>query len=293
MEEKKIKDQLNHFYTNEVDLFLERLISVKTQPNEKTIHELRVEIKKLRSVFQLLDVIAKKEINIKQCANSLNDLFDTAGKIREIQVNQICFTKFKFPQEINDKYKKFLLNRENELGNRLKKTINHFDRLVLINSKKQIKKLTGDLNNKKMWDACLFYLKDKTLKIKNLLLAGNNPLIIHKIRIQLKSIHTIASFLQKIDPSQKNEKTLQLIKQTGTLIGNWHDNLVLINSLERYFIKKENVPENKLPLLLRSINKIELENKLILRTAKVKLKKVVISMNKNKFTSPTMATSLK
>ena len=125
MEEKKIKDQLNHFYTNEVDLFLERLISVKTQPNEKTIHELRVEIKKLRSVFQLLDVIAKKEINIKQCANSLNDLFDTAGKIREIQVNQICFTKFKFPQEINDKYKKFLLNRENELGNRLKKTINH------------------------------------------------------------------------------------------------------------------------------------------------------------------------
>ena len=293
MEEKKVKDHLNYYYANEVDLFLEHLASVKTQPNEKTIHELRAEIKKLRSVFQLLEVIAKKEINIKQFASSLKDLFDTTGKIREIQVNQICFTKFKFPQEINDKYKKFLFNRENELGNRLKKTINHFDESVLINSKKQIKKLTGDLNNKKMWDACLFFIKNKTLKIENLLLAGNNPLIIHKIRIQLKSIHTIATFLQKINPKQKNEKTLQLIKQTGTLIGNWHDNLVLINSLERYFIKKENVPENKLPLLLRSINKIELENKLILRTAKVKLNEVVISMNKNNFTSPNKAPSLK
>lgn len=288
MKEKNAAYHLSNYYTNEVDLFLEHLISVKTKPTEKTIHELRVEIKKLRSVFQLFEVIAKKEINIKQFVNSLKDLFDTAGKIREIQVNQICFTKFKFPKEINDKYKKFLLNREVELKDNLKKTINNFDKSVLINSKKQIKKITSSLYNKKMWDACLFFMKDKTLKIENLLLAGNNPLIIHKIRIQLKSLHTIASFLHKINPVQKNEKTLELIKQTGTLIGNWHDNLVLINSLERYFIKKENVPENKLPLFLRSINKIELENKLILRTAKVKLNKVVISMNKNNFTSNLM-----
>jgi CHAD domain-containing protein len=289
MKEKNAAYHLSNYYSNEVDLFLEHLIRVKTKPTEKTIHELRVEIKKLRSVFQLLAVIAKKEFNIKNYTNSLKDLFDTAGKIREIQVNQICFTKFKFSKEINDKYKKFLLNREEELGNKLKKTINNFDKSVLINSKKQIKKITGDLNNKKMWDACLFYLKDKTLKIENLLSAGNNPLIIHKIRIRLKSLHTIATFLQKTNPIQKNEKILQLIKQTGALIGNWHDNLVLINSLERYFIKKENLTENKLPLLLRSINKIELENNLIIRTAKVKLNKVVLSMNKNNFTSPMMA----
>jgi CHAD domain-containing protein len=289
MKEKNAAYHLSNYYSKEVDLFLEHLISVKTKPAEKTIHELRVEIKKLRSVFQLLAVIAKKEINIKNYTNSLKDLFDTAGKIREIQVNQICFTKFKFPKEINDKYKKFLLNREAELRDSLKKTINDFDKSVLINSKKQIKKITGGLNNKKMWDACLFFIKDKTQKIENLLSAGNNPLIIHKIRMQLKSLHTIASFLQKINPTPKNEKTLELIKQTGTLIGNWHDNLVLINSLERYFIKKENLTENKLPLLLRSINKIELENKLTLRTAKVKLNKVVKSMNKNSFISPKMA----
>lgn len=180
-----------------------------------------------------------------------------------------------------------------ELKDNFKKTINDFDKSILINSKKQIKKITGDLNNKKMWDACLFYMKGKTLKIENLLSVGNNPLIIHKIRIQLKSLHTIASFLQKTNPIQKNEKILQLIKQTGALIGNWHDNLILINSLERYFIKKENLTENKLPLLLRSINKIELENKLILRTAKVKLNKVVKSMNKNSFISPIMPRSLK
>jgi CHAD domain-containing protein len=283
MKEKNTAYHLSNYYSDEVDLFLKHLIRVKTQPNEKTIHELRVEIKKLRAVFQLIEVIAKKEFKIKPSENSLNDLFDTAGKIREIQINQICFSKFKFTKEINDKYKKFLLNREEELRGVLKKSINDFDKSVLINSKNKIKKITGDLNNKKIWDVCLFYMKDKTLKIENLLSAGNNPLIIHKIRIQLKSIHTIASLLQKINPTQKNEKTLQVIKQTGSLIGNWHDNLVLINSLERYFIKKENVSEDKLPAFLKSINIIEAENNLIVKKAIQKLNKVIITLKKNNF----------
>jgi CHAD domain-containing protein len=284
---ENITNHLSNYYSKEIDLFLEHLITANTVLTEKNIHQLRVDIKRIRSVFQFLEVIVKQELNTKQYTHCLKKLFINAGKLREIQVNRVCITKYRFPKEITEKYKKYLSKKEQELSNRLKKTIKDFDDSVLKKSKKLIKKTTFNLNNKKICDESLSYIKDKTRKIEKLLSAGNKPVIIHRIRMQLKSLHTIVSFLQKTNPSEKLEKTLKLIKQTGVLIGNWHDKLILINSLEIFFIKKEKITENELPVLEIILNKIETENNLILKNVKNKINSVVRTIHKSNYMSLT------
>jgi CHAD domain-containing protein len=285
MKNKASTNYLTEYYESEVDSFLVRLYKSKISPDEKNIHQLRVDIKRIKAVFQLLEIIVPKKLDLTFNVKAFKKLFKNAGKVREIQVNRTCFSKYKFSEEITDKYKQFLKNREELFRKRFKKTAKNFERDSLKSSKIKIKKIWGKLNDKKIWIECVSFIKGETQKIEQLLSLGNNPAIIHRMRMHIKSLHTIVSLLHKIKPTKEFEKILLLIKQNDILIGDWHDRQVLIDSIERSFIKNENINENKLPALIKTLNKIEEENKFFFKRLKNQVNIITITIHKTYFRS--------
>src|ERR1035437_5541649 len=57
---------LSRYYKREAALFLSDLNKAKLFPNEKNIHQLRVDIKRMRAVFSLLEMLFPKKFKAKE-----------------------------------------------------------------------------------------------------------------------------------------------------------------------------------------------------------------------------------
>ena len=63
--------------------------------DEGSMHDLRVEIKKMRAIFKFLRTIYSKQ-HLKKPEHQLRNIFQTAGEIREQQLLQIWLQKYQF-----------------------------------------------------------------------------------------------------------------------------------------------------------------------------------------------------
>jgi CHAD domain-containing protein len=82
---------------------------------------------------------------------------------------------------------------------------------------------------------------------------------LHKIRIKLKAVYELLKILNTLNPDLKEEhlKTHKEIKVLNDLLGNWHDQSVLINSLKLF--KKESDKGNQQKAIKKSVRAFEHE----------------------------------
>lgn len=259
------------YYTTETYSFLKHLKKVKTLLNKNNIHKLRVEIKRIHAIFHLLEMLSPKSFNGTDYYACFKNVFKNAGRIREIQVNNICLSQYKLPPSAVLEYSKFANDKKKKFKKKLKKAVKSFDIVLLNDSKKEIKKLCEKTTNKIITNRCLQYIKQEASKIKRISVAGNNTETMHKIRIHMKSLGAIAILLYKINADKELEKLLMHIKETEALIGDWHDKVILVSSLEYFFKKTGHIADGEFSILTTLSSKIKKENQQLLKkvTAKV------------------------
>lgn len=272
MKNKGSGKYLFKYYKKETDLFLEHLDKAKYFPDEKNIHQLRVDIKRIRTVFQLIEMLFPKKLKAKNQYTVFKKIFSRAGEVREAQVNHICFTQYKLPASIYKQYFQFLKRKEKNFKKKFKNSIDRFEIGQLEKSKVKIKRLCKSITEKKIKYECQLFIKGEIHKIEMLLAVGNNSSIVHKIRIHLKAIEAVGDLYYQLNPDKELKKSLTLIKENGTFLGNWHDKIILINSLEVFFMNTVNIKGNKLFLLNELLNKINKENQLFLKSFRGKIK---------------------
>lgn len=180
----------------------------------ETFHELRVEIKKLKALFELIAFCYKK-FKSRKTFKPFRTIFKEAGRIRELQLEQTILEEQ--PNfHLLKKYPNRLKKQE------IKKTKNFFS----IANKRLIKKLKGkyrkvicliiQINKKK-----LNRYKNKTRKeIKKLIRRNTFKKIqIHDFRKRLK----VYLYNEKIgNPIQQN-KLVQDKNMLSAMLGEWHD----------------------------------------------------------------------
>ena len=265
---------LYKYYKREVRTFLSHLDKVKNIPNEKSIHQIRVDIKRLRAVIHLFERLSPDKFNSKEYFNVFKSVYNSGGSIRETQVNINYLSRYKISPAMVKQYRHFANENKEKLYKKFKKAVANFDTELLKKSKTKIKNLCSKSDSKVINDKCLIFINEELKKTEQLLKAGDNTAIMHNIRIHLKSLNAIVSLYYKMNPDKKLKKVLMVLKQNGTSIGNWHDKIELIKSLERFIVKSEELKSDKLHNLVTLVNRLKKENQSFFKVMELKLKPI-------------------
>jgi hypothetical protein len=183
------------------------------------LHDIRVEIKKLKAILRLLHT-ADKKFNDHKAFIPLRDLFRDCGKIREIQLTRHHLIEYSIPVELppaieNDLAKEFRskVTRHQKLLKQLRTTI--------LKRTEKVRKSTYKKHMRKLKKKLVEKLSDKTRSAD-----------LHSVR---KSVKELIFLLKK----KENDTQADLLQQSAERIGQWNDKRNLIAFLA------QNVPENK------------------------------------------------
>ncbi len=231
---------LNYFTEREKE-FLRRLGNLKTNLEVEDVHQLRVEIKKIRSVLQLLDHIPGSTSDPGAYRKILRQLFRPAGRLREAQINLDLAEQqrgFSLPE-----YRKYLQVRINEQAGKLRSALNRFDKNRFLEFNGKIKNRTGSFDARSVQNYIEQYMQKQLFLVKQSGRAMQQKKQIHKTRKYLKALGYILNMAMEWDHDQETDSVYILIKNTETLIGNWHDLEMLNSSLKKFGKKPDGLNE--------------------------------------------------
>jgi CHAD domain-containing protein len=200
---------------------------LKTPENKYTsitFHKLRVEIKKLNSLFDLINICStnfKRKITYKP----FKSIFRQAGKVRELQIEDAMLKNYfenKVIKDYSKSLKKLRLEAEEDFFLLLnKKLMNQLNKKY-----HSIIPHLREINQKKLST----YLEKKEIKIQELL--GQEIIQteqIHTLRKELK----ILNYNKTITNEEKPEENLSKQQELPELLGKWHDRHVIIKHLKK------------------------------------------------------------
>ena len=204
-----------------LNLILEKAPSSYTA---KTFHELRVEIKKLKALFELV-AFCNKKFKMQKLLKPFRIIFKQAGKIRELQLEQ-SLLKEQPNFNLVKKYHNRLIKLETK---GVKKFFSIADKHFIKKLKKNYPKIIHFLakTNKKKVNR---YRNKITKEIKNL---------IHKNAFKKNQMH---DFRKRLKVYQHNEnifpanQSIKLIPDKtflSDMLGEWHDYEVVILHLKK------------------------------------------------------------
>jgi CHAD domain-containing protein len=223
------------------------------------IHQLRVDIKKFRSICDLLHESDKDFISAK-LLKSLKPIYNAAGKIRTADVNLHITQPYK--SAVLLRYKDHL--RQNQdiarqtLQIRLEKFKTSKFRSVFKDAEDELK----HLKKKKLKKEGAEYLRVRFAEVRADVFDTSDDKTLHKIRKKLRQIKTIASMMDKMSLHHPFEKDVRKMTIAYDKLGVWHDLAVLIDDLEKYVEDLEDAKalEKTTPLLV-VLKRYNLKNK--------------------------------
>ena len=189
-----------------------------------TFHTLRLEIKKLNALFDLVQ-FCSKGFKQKKTFKPFKLIFSQAGKIRELQVEKALLDEY-FTSD-------FITQYRNDLEKILTEELNNFFLITNPSFAEKLPKKYIKINsvlaktNKKMANR---YMSKKRAEIEKLL---------HKKALKNKQIHTLRKRLKEYQFNQKSlnyaKKNKLLPKKNALpeLLGEWQDYQTVIQHLKK------------------------------------------------------------
>ncbi|MEA1898263.1 MAG: CHAD domain-containing protein [Bacteroidota bacterium] len=222
----------DHYLETEA-LFFEYILKVKGNYEMEDIHQLRVNMKKLRALFRFLESATNKAFRYKDSNKLLKKCFRVAGIIRERQINLELLKNYELSDKAYLQYEKYAKLKDKKEKEKLDKAI---DALNIVEFEKighsfhsfSTKK---DLNEKIELSQNFIGLQIE--KIRGILNHHEEAEKEHRIRIHLKTIKPLLFILSGVPESKFGEVHYQSLKNTEDAIGAWHDRVVLVGSLNQ------------------------------------------------------------
>ncbi len=225
------------------------------------IHRIRLDIKRIRAIFQLIEILRPEEFSEQRDGHFLRTLFKTAGKIRELQVNLLSLEQLAEKSDIILPFKEFLIREEIKYRKNFKYAATRFDSSYLSEISLKISQLEKDIPAEQIIDQAIAFITTATVAIRKLNTGPGSTESMHKIRQQLKSLGGIAALIATTRPDEKLKNLINVIKNTDFRLGQWHDHVVLAASLDSFLeLTEQGTGEIALTLQLLS-EKMKKENR--------------------------------
>jgi len=223
--------------------------------SKEDIHKLRIAVKKIKALSTLI-LFCQPAFKVRKFMKPFNRIFKVAGQIRELQLEISRLRKMQLGP---------LKDYLHHLETRLKKKKHLF--FTLSN-----KKLRRKLQKRSKKIIPLFdevsktsvnrFLEEKRNEISKLLVSENlKEKQAHELRKRLKELYYTKFLFGTKDKRSTNIDGFQ------QLLGQWHNDVVLKDGLQKALDKKDE-PENELKIISNARNKISFESKLLFEKIK-------------------------
>ena len=257
-----IGEFLFRFFRKHSASFLANIYKAGITGTAKDIHRARLDVKKIFAILDLLSIVRLKNEKEPGYDRLFKKLYTISGKIREIQVNFLLLSKPEFTIYDMNPYKLNLLLQERERTGEFLKTIRKFDEKELAWVEKRIKKEVYKIKPVTLKKKTNHYIRAKTAVIIALFEKENDEQNLHKVRQHLKELSTVLSLVINVKPSGKLEQTIAGLNKSEMMIGEWHDKVVMADSLENFLNHVKNLDESQLAQVREFRQKIAEDNKI-------------------------------
>lgn len=254
-----LKQLLADYFQNRSREFSSSFIACQKAFNRKNIHDLRLALKNLHSLFILLNLLNTQRKRKPLFPQPLEKLFDNLGKIRDLQImdaelrihEKVLNTSFsrqrsKIKKQQSERTGNVMpLLMKLKFGIEINRVRDYLDEVVGLYSDDAHLSATIRTHLFRSWKQIRIQLKHKHTQ-KNL----------HMIRIQIKHLGNMTSVVrqeqQLICDLPFRVKTLDEFQE---LLGLWHDQVVFYNKIKDELKDNKGKRQMKLYFLLGSIRK--------------------------------------
>lgn len=266
MKKQPAKKSISPFVSAYQELFLsleKHLQKSQAKLSEGVIHQLRVNLKKIKAYSELVEVIIGKNKIPNVYRDFLKPIFKSFGEVRELQINyNLLRENFKdnaVAVELAEKFR----SKSHEALKEARKAVHKIDMDLALNFKENILPELKSVSHEQMHKLILQYCHEKLME---LIAIREKPLrepVLHEVRIELKKLRTIGKLFVKHWPNPVLKTFLQDTRVLEKNIGNWHDSYVLMEDCTRRIkkIKPRSSQEKRAyTLFLKKLNALEQSN---------------------------------
>lgn len=211
--------------------FVKSLAAAKTLDDE-AIHQVRVETKKLRSLFRFLDFLSDEGFKQKKTEKLISPVYKSAGKYRTVGLNLKLADEL-LPEALLA-FKHYLEGKRAHAGKKFLKALKKFDKQKHKQLSKKPLSLFKKKSNALVLKGSTAYINGIFSGIQFLFTNPNSGENLHEIRKKLKDAKTIMGLLKELHSRKRQFPSLENIKALEEDIGKWHDKVILAEELENF-----------------------------------------------------------
>jgi len=196
------------------------------------IHQLRLSLKRLKALWSLMEFISPGSVNKKEYSLLILKLFKEAGDVRDTQVSLAVIGKSR--ALYLKPFTEHLREAQSTANEKLLATMRVFDfkRLEKLNNK-LLQEMNG-LSAEIVLQQSATYVLKKIRKVRELKDRFPHNRKLHKIRIHLKVVIEILKIMSKLNAATRLGELTSNLRSIDKRIGKWHDNIILLTSLNDF-----------------------------------------------------------
>jgi len=223
-----------------IQYFLE-LCSIR--PEVELVHEFRLSIKKLRAFYKLTEqIILNDTKDHNYIRHRVRQLYKVAGQLRDTQVQIQLLSTFQEQTGVGyPEFEKWLLKREKKRISRFAKNPQQVTpQAAALNTHHEIGNLLALAGDETILNGAEKVLSGIYDEAQNLSSGKMNDRNLHRIRTITKQMRYILNIMHHSYPDFLfSEISIDSLREIEAAAGQWHDNLVRIEFLNRYMEKIE------------------------------------------------------
>ncbi len=229
--------------------------------DEDAVHDFRVALKKLRAIFIFLGKTEISDVSFSNQVKKFKKVFKAAGIVRDRQVHKNLIANYEeiLSADFNV-YKLFIDQQISSSG----------DDFILV-AKKALLKLNVDFWNEilmkvqsidesEVLQGALKFIRERMEKVRRILAEESQDYYqLHFVRKVVKQVRYIYEMRMSFDWNTPEHQThLEELKTIETILGTWHDQITLLNDLEKHMVllsQSNNKKTGQLNILAQLIRK--------------------------------------
>ncbi len=244
--EYQIDEFLFRFYRKRTASFLVNIYKAGITGASKDIHRARLDVKKILAIVDLLRIVRAKSDKDPEFEKIFKKLYRASGRIREIQVNMLLMTRAEFAGFDMTLFNNYLLMQEKKMTIEFLKEIRKFNEQKLSRIEKRIKKEVSKITSSTLQKKTKRYIHSKIKLIQELLETGDGEENVHKVRQHIKELSTVLSLVFAIKASDNLEMVINRLNKSEMMIGDWHDRVILADSMRNFLEQSTNYSESQM-----------------------------------------------
>ena len=236
-----MKQIIQEFYTEHKSNFEENFVLAWETSNPGAIHKMRTSMKRLRALFQLIQVLTDRGFKAKKHMKRGRGIFKLAGTIRELQVEEMLVYGYEEKLGLKfSEYSQYLFAKENREISSFRETLVHKKKDHKIFKDEVFYKALKTINIEDVQIRAQGFINLKSNILVKLNKRGNTTENIHKNRTILKQVYYLYDMLSELSGwslllgMKQNE-----MREKEQQIGDWHDSVNSLRYLSFYYDAKK------------------------------------------------------